>query len=188
MALLSVSHLDYRVRLRLALLSLCALPIVLAMLLVPRLGAALPAPDDDYFIPSADLAATLEQARQSGKAGVVVLYEMDGCGECARLRADTLNAPPLRDYFRQHFVTVSLHADTDLPVRRFAGTPTTAAGLADSERVVALPTVVLYDLDGAPVAREVGRTGTQGHWLRLGRYLVERGYEEAPFAAWQPTD
>ena len=145
-------------------------------------------PLNEYFIPADDLTETLEQARYEGRAGVVVLFEMNGCGECAQLRADTLNAPALRDYLAQHFATVSLEADTEVPLRDFGGAATTASAFAAGQRVIALPTVVFYDLEGAPVVRQVGRAAELSEWLRRGRYLVDRGFETAPFAAWQPVN
>jgi thioredoxin-related protein len=170
---------------------LTTITIFMLVFLPPLVGAlagsSRQTPENDYFAPDADLSKALRRAKEDGKSGVVVLYEMHGCGECAKLRADTLNAPGLREYLQQHFVTVSLHADSDLPVRGFAGELTTQSALAESQRVTALPTVVLYDSDGLPVARQVGRAGDQAHWLRLGRYLAEGGYEDAPFASWQPA-
>ncbi|NMG77319.1 thioredoxin family protein [Aromatoleum diolicum] len=137
--------------------------------------------DAALFAPTADLAAALERARRVGRSGVAVLYEMDGCGECARLKSVTFRDETLRREFRAHFVPVSLRADEPVALRDFDGRRTTQAGFANEQRVFALPTLVFYDLDGIPVARQPGGRWPAGEWLRLARYVRDAGYEQAPF-------
>lgn len=142
---------------------------------------------DGFFPPSTDLRAALERARAEGKHAVAVLYEMNGCGECAKLRASTLTDAALRRSYQRDFVAVSLMADEPGALVDFDGATTTQSTFARRERVFALPTVVFYDLDGLPVARQVGSALPAAEWLRLGRYVRTAGYEEAPFSAWQPS-
>ena len=137
--------------------------------------------DGALFLPTADLAATLEQARRDGRSGVAVLYEMDGCGECARLKSVTFRDESLQREFRTHFVPVSLRADEPVALRDFDGRTTTQAVFANEQRVFALPTLVFYDLDGIPVARQPGARWPASEWLRLARYVRDGGYEAAPF-------
>lgn len=137
--------------------------------------------DAALFTPTADLAAALEQARRAGRSGVAVLYEMDGCGECARLKTTTFRDEPLRREVRAHFVPVSLRADEPVALRDFDGRTTTQAAFASDQRVFALPTLVFYDLDGIPVARQPGARWPASEWLRLARYVRDGGYEAAPF-------
>jgi thioredoxin-related protein len=141
---------------------------------------------DGFFAPTADLRAALERARAKGKHAVAVLYEMNGCGECAKLRASTLTEPALRDAYLRDFVAVALMADEPGALVDFDGAATTQSTFARRERVFALPTVVFYDLDGLPVARQIGSALPAAEWLRLGHYVRAAGYEEAPFSAWQP--
>lgn len=134
------------------------------------------------FSPTADLGNALERARLEGRSGVAVLYEMDGCGECARLKATTLKDETLRRELGAHFVAVSLRADEPRALRDFDGRATTQAAFANEQRVFALPTLVFYDLDGTPVARQPGARWPVSEWLRLARYVRDAGYEQAPFA------
>lgn len=143
---------------------------------------------DGFFPPSADLAAALEQARSSGRQGVAVLFEMEGCGECAKLRATTFRDSGLRKAYERDFVTASLMADQPLPLRDFDDQATQQAEFARSERVFALPTLVFYDLDGLPVARQLGSAGDAAQWIRLARYVREKAYEDTPFSHWRPAD
>lgn len=139
-----------------------------------------------FFPPVADLAQALEQAHRSGRKGVAVLYEMEGCSQCALLRATTLKDQTLRKWYAANFVTASLLADHPLPLVDFDRQKTDQSTFARRERIDALPTLVFYDLDSLPVARQQGSVGEVADWLRLGRYVVEKGYEEAPFAHWRP--
>lgn len=142
---------------------------------------------DGFFAASADLGQALARARREGKRGVAVLYEMNGCSDCARLRATTFTDPGLRSAYRRDFVAVSVMADEPTPLTGLDGKRSTQAQFAAEQRVYALPTLVFYDLDGLPVARHVGSTLAVADWLRLARYVREAGYEEAPFSTWQPA-
>lgn len=143
---------------------------------------------DGFFLPGDNLASALEEARRSGRRGVAVLFEMEGCGECAKLRATTFKDAKLRVSYNEQFVTLSLLADHPLPLVDFDGKATEQTEFAQRERVFALPTLVFYDLDTLPVARQVGSAGEVADWVRLARYVAEKGYDEAPFSHWQPAD
>lgn len=143
--------------------------------------------DDGFFPATSDLAQALAKARSEGKHGVAVLYEMNGCSDCARLRATTFKDPGLRRAYQRDFVAVSVMADEPTPITDLEGKPSTQAEFAHVQRVYALPTLVFYDLDGIPVARQVGSALALAEWLRLARYVREAGYEEAPFSAWKPA-
>lgn len=142
---------------------------------------------DGFFPATANLDDALARARSENKRGVAVLYEMNGCSDCARLRATIFKDAGLRRDYQRNFIVASVMADEPTALRDFDGKPTTQAEFAHAQRVYALPTVVFYDLDGIPVARQVGNTLALADWLRLGRYVREAGYEEAPFSAWKPT-
>ncbi len=178
-----------------ALRWIASLTVVLLVLCVVTgtLQAGNPTPvsskhQDGFFPPTADLAAALEQARVSGHKGVAVLFEMEGCGECAKLRATTFKDSRLRETYEGSFVTVSLMADQPLPLLGFDRQPTPQTEFARAERVFALPTLVFYDLDGLPVARQLGSAGDAAQWIRLARYVRDKGYEEAPFSHWRPAE
>lgn len=149
-------------------------------------ATAAPSVQDPLFPAGEDLAGALAQAAREGRTGVAVLFEMTDCGECARLRAGPLSDSGVREAYRQQFVTLGLHADTPQPLRAFDGATITSADFALGQRVVALPTVVLYDLSGLPVARQSGGKTDAETLIRLARYVTEKGYESVPFAAWQP--
>jgi len=146
---------------------------------------AAPKHRDGIFPLSNDLRAALEQARREGKHAVAVLFEMNGCSVCAKLRATALRDARLRGDYAQHFVTVALMSDDTGVLIDFAGRTTTPFDFAQHERVIATPTVIFYDLDGLPVARQAGLLPVE-QWQRLSRYVREAGYEEAPFSAWRP--
>lgn len=143
--------------------------------------------DDGFFPATANLAQALVKARTEGKHGLAVLYEMNGCSDCARLRATTFKDAGLRRDYQRDFVVASVMADEPTALRDFDDKATTQAEFAHAQRVYALPTLVFYDLDGIPVARQVGSSLSLADWLRLGRYVREAGYEEAPFSAWKPA-
>ena len=47
----------------------------------------------------ASLQSALAQARRDGKEGVLILFEMDGCGECRKFKETVLRDPAVQDYY-----------------------------------------------------------------------------------------
>lgn len=47
--------------------------------------------------------------------------------------------------------------------------------------------LVFYDLDGLPVARQPGSAGGAAQWIRLARYVREKAYEDT-LSHWRPAD
>ncbi len=146
--------------------------------------SAAPQPDA-FFAPTADLSAALRQARDSGKSGVVILYEMEGCGECRKLHATTLQNERLRALYRGAFVTVAIRADEPAPLTGFDGEATTQLEFAAQQGIVALPTVVFHDIDALPVIRQSGSALPLPEWLLLGEYVRTAGYDALPFPLWR---
>ena len=138
-----------------------------------------------FFAQTTDLSDTLRQARGDGKAGIVVLYEINGCGECKKLRATAFQNQPLQEFFTRSFVTVSIMADEPVTLIDFDGKKTTQLAFAGTQEVFALPTVIFYDLDALPLVRHIGSASPPEEWLLLGQYVHSAGYEALPFPAWR---
>lgn len=157
-------------------------------LLLLGLLQALPAlaevrdPSVHFFQPKlGDLHGDLDIARQEGKLGVLLMFEMDDCPFCHRMKATVLNRADVQDYFRRHFLIYSIDTKSDVPITDFQGKETTEKAFALAQRARATPVFVFYDLEGQPVARYTGATKTAEEFLLLGRYVVEGAYKTMPF-------
>ncbi len=148
--------------------------------------AAFAADGHDFFQSSlGDLRADLADAKSGGKKGVLVMYEMDDCPFCHRMKTTVLSQPEVQKWFKDRFLILSLKVDGDVALEDFDGKPTTEKAFALAQRVRATPAFVFYGLDGKPAARFTGPTKDAAEFLLLGRYFEEGAWKGKSFAAYK---
>jgi thioredoxin-related protein len=86
-----------------------------------------------------DLSEELEIAREEGKQGVFLFFEMDECPFCHRMKQTVLNQPEVQEYFKQHFHSLSIDVEGDIDIVDFEGSDTTQKEFARQNRVRATP-------------------------------------------------
>jgi thioredoxin-related protein len=159
----------------------------LALFFLFWLGAAVQAetrdPDQHFFDQTlGDLREELEHARASGKKGVLIMFEMDECPFCHRMKTTVLNRPEVQDYFKANFLIFPLDTEGDVEITDFQGETTAQKDLALKKyRVRATPVFAFFDLDGNLVARYTGATKDPQEFLWLGEYVVAGAYKEQDF-------
>ena len=135
-----------------------------------------------------DFTEELENARKAGKQGILVMFEMDECPFCHRMKTTVLNQPDVQDYFREHFLIFPVDIEGDVEVVDFKGKTTTMKDFAfEQYRVRATPVFAFYDLDGEYIkrARFTGATRDKDEFLLLGRYVVEGAYKKQSFTRYK---
>jgi thioredoxin-related protein len=105
-----------------------------------------------------DFREELEMARDEGKKGVLIFFEMDECPFCHRMKQYVLNQPAVQDYYREHF-------------RIFAV----------QNQVRATPVFAFFDLEGNRVARYTGATSDVEEFMWLGEFVVDGHYNDTTF-------
>ncbi len=145
---------------------------------------------DRYFFDETfwDLQEELANAREQGKQGILIMFEMDECPFCHRMRLTVLNQPDVQAYFRQHFINLSIDIEGDVEIADFQGRSTTMKDFAFRQyRVRATPVFAFFDLDGNYIrrARYTGATRDKEEFLLLGRYVVEQAYRKESFARYK---
>ncbi len=128
-----------------------------------------------------DLAEDLVMARDEGRKGILLMFEMEECPWCHRMKQTILNQVEVQDYFRQHFLIYSIDVKGDAPLTDFSGKETTQKAFALEQRARATPVFIFYDLQGVPVTRFTGPTQTPAEFLLLGRFVVDGEYKKQPF-------
>jgi len=100
--------------------------ILLFALLPTLLSAATTRDPYQYFFQASlgDLTEELETARDEGKQGIFVFFEMDECPFCHRMKQTILNQPEVQDYFNQHFLSLSIDVEGDIEIVDFDGSTT----------------------------------------------------------------
>lgn len=139
-------------------------------------------PGSHFFQPKlGDLKGDLAVARQEGKLGILLMYEMDDCPFCQRMKQTVLNRAEVQDYFRRHFIVYAMDTKGDAPLVDFQGKETTEKAFALEQRARATPVFVFHDLEGNAIARYTGATRDAEEFLLLGRYVVEGHHKTLPF-------
>lgn len=128
-----------------------------------------------------DYRQELQDARKQGKRGVLLMFEMDDCPYCKRMRETVLNKPEVQEYFHRHFLVFTVDALGNQPIQDFAGRDTREKDFAREFRVRATPTFVFVDLDGRRVASYEGATRDEREFMTLGRYVAEGHYRTGSF-------
>jgi len=135
-----------------------------------------------------DFSEELQNARESGKQGILIMFEMDECPFCHRMKTTILNQPDVQDYFRQHFMIFPVDIEGDVEVVDFQGKQTTMKDFAFQQyRVRATPVFAFFDLDGKYIkrARFTGATRDKDEFMLLGKYVVEGAYEKETFTRYK---
>ena len=133
-----------------------------------------------------DFQEELARARDEGKQGVLLFFEMDECPFCHRMKQSVLNQPEVQAYFREHFLSFPVDIEGDIEVVTFAGETMAQKEFAfDVNRVRATPVFAFYDLEGEQVVRYTGATSGVDEFMWLGEFFVEGHYEEMPFARYK---
>ncbi len=141
--------------------------------------AAVPSDPSQQFFDQTlgDLREELKTAKQQGKQGVMLFFEMDECPFCQRMKATVLNQPEVQAFYRQHFISLPIDIEGDLELTDFAGKVRTQKDFAtQAHRVRATPVIIFFDLAGKPVMRYTGATSGVKEFLMLGEYVVSGAY------------
>ncbi len=144
-------------------------------------------PVENFFDQSlGDFSEELETAKEGGKKGLLIMFEMDECPFCHRMKTTVLNRQDVQDYFREHFLILPLDVEGDVEVTDFQGRSVSQKNFAEKQhRVRATPVFAFFDLNGKMVAKYTGATRNAEEFLLLGRYVVEQAYKKTSFTRYK---
>ncbi len=143
---------------------------------------------DEYFFDQTfgDLREELQNAREQGKRGLLVFFEMDECPFCHRMKTSVLNRQDVQEFYKKHFVIIALDIEGDVELTDFKGQTVFQKDFAfQQHRVRATPVFVFFDLEGEQVARYTGATRDAREFLWLGQYVAEGIYREKSFTRYK---
>lgn len=155
----------------------------LSLLLIFSQVSLASAPRDpyQYFFEQSlgDLKEELGIAKDAGKKGLFVFFEMDECPFCHRMKKTVLNQVDIQQFFRENFHSISVDIEGDLEIIDFEGNPTTQKEFASKNRVRATPVMAFYDLEGQQVVRYTGAASGSEEFMLLAEYYLEGVYKQA---------
>ena len=162
--------------------------LLLCLWLAGNAFAATPRDAQDYFFDQTlgDFREELAAAREQGKQGIFIFFEMDECPFCHRMRESVLNQPEIQDYYKAHFLNFTVDIEGDIDITDFHGNSVKEKDFAFREhRVRATPVLMFFDLDGKPVARHTGPTADAREFLWLGEYVVDGIHKTQSFTQYK---
>lgn len=158
-------------------------------LVVPLMGEAveLRDPYKHFFNESfGNFAEEAQTAKDEGKRGIIIFFEMDECPFCHYMKTNVLNRPDVQDFYRKNFLNFAVDIEGDVEITDFRGKAMAQKDFAFKEnRVRATPVIAFYDLQGKEVFRHTGRTSGVEEFLLMGRYVSEGAYKQMPFTKYK---
>jgi len=133
-----------------------------------------------------DFAEELRNAREQGKQGILLMFEMDECPFCHRMKTTVLNRPEVQAYYKKHFLIFPVDIEGDLEIVDFGGQRMSQKAFAlKGNRVRATPVFAFFDLNGHLTERYTGATRDAQEFMWLGEYVADGHYKEGPFDAYK---
>jgi len=133
-----------------------------------------------------DFAEEVSKAKQAGKAGILLFFEMDECPFCHRMKRTVLNQPAVQAYFKQHFLNFSVDIEGDVEIVDFNGQSRTQKEFSfNVNRVRATPVFAFYDLTGKQIVRYTGATSSIEEFMWLGEFVTSGEYKNMRFTKYK---
>ncbi|MET0089393.1 MAG: thioredoxin family protein [Candidatus Thiodiazotropha sp.] len=160
---------------------------LLLILLCLTLGSANAATRDpgSYFFDQflGNFKDELQMARDEGKQGILIMFEMDECPFCHRMKTRVLNQVEVQDYFKEHFLIYAVDVEGDVEITDFQGQAMKEKDFAFKQfKVRATPVFGFFDLDGKLITKFTGATNDAREFLWLGEFVVDE-YKRAKKSA-----
>ncbi|MBD3609805.1 MAG: thioredoxin fold domain-containing protein [Gammaproteobacteria bacterium] len=129
-----------------------------------------------------DFSEELEIAKEDGKKGVFIFYEMDECPFCHYMKNNVLNRRSVQEYFHKDFVAFSIDIEGDVMITTFDGKEMSQKDYAFKvNKVRATPVMAFYDLQGQRIFRYTGKTRGKEEFLWMTDYISQGLYKTTKF-------
>ncbi len=128
----------------------------------------------------------LELAREEGKKGILIMFEMDECPFCHRMKNRVLNQVEVQEYYKTHFLIYTVDIEGDVEITDFKGAPMKEKDFAFRQfKVRATPVFGFFDLEGNMMTRFTGATNDAREFLWLGEFVVDDHYKSTNFSRYK---
>ena len=128
----------------------------------------------------------LEMARDEGKKGILIMFEMDECPFCHRMKTRVLNQVEVQDFYKERFLIYTVDIEGDVEISDFSGEPMKEKDFAFKQfKVRATPVFGFFDLEGKLITRFTGATNNAEEFLWLGEFVADGHYKETNFSRYK---
>ena len=152
---------------------------LLLLLAPPAIGAEGWEAFFDPFL--GDLRAELDEAKRSGRKGVLVMYHFEECPYCARMKREVLSRPEVQQAFAKDFVRLAIDTRGAQPITGTDGKVFPENEYTRKTGVRATPTFDFYGASGERLYRHTGGVFDPAEFLLLGRYVASGAHRSSTF-------
>ena len=126
-----------------------------------------------------DMPEEIQKAKAANKKAILIFFEMDECPFCHYMKKNVLNKPKVQEYYRKHFLNISVDIEGDIEMVNFKGKTVKLKEFAFKEhRVRATPVIAFFDLNGKRIYRHTGKTSGVDEFMWLGEYIAKGVYKK----------
>ncbi len=152
-----------------------------------QVSAEIRSPENYFFHQTfGDLTEEVEIAKEEGQVSIMVMFELNDCPWCERMKHTVLNQSDIQDYYRKHFRILMMNVEGDNIITDFDGTEILEKDWAlKHNRIRATPVFLFLDLDGKRVTRFTGATKNAEEFMLLGKFVVEGHYKDTNFVKYK---
>ena len=122
-----------------------------------------------------NLPEDIEEAREAGKAGLIVYFGQKYCAYCKQFLEKDLNREDIQAYIRQHFDVIGIDIHGQRQVVDLSGNEYEESVFAVQEKTNFTPSVIFFDVDGNEVLRLRGYYPPY-RFLAALEYVADRHY------------
>lgn len=130
-----------------------------------------------------DYSEELEIAKEEGKKGIFIFFEMDECPFCHYMKNNVLNRKSVQEYFLKDFAAFNLDIEGDIVITDFDGKEITQKEFAGRKHhnVRATPVMMFFDLQGKKIFRYTGKTRGKEEFIWMTDFVRAEHYKTAKF-------
>jgi len=161
---------------------------IVLLLTMTGLQAGTPRDPYEFFFQQSigDYAEEMAIAKEEGKKGVMLFFELDECPFCHYMKNTVLNQPEVQDYYRKNFALFAIDIEGDIEMVDFTGKTMRMKDFAFKlNRVRATPVIAFYDFEGKRIVRFIGKTSGVKEFLQLGEFVASGKYKEMRFTKYK---
>jgi len=161
---------------------------IVLLLTMTGLQAGTPRDPYEFFFQQSigDYAEEMAIAKEEGKKGVMLFFELDECPFCHYMKNTVLNQPEVQEYYRKNFALFAIDIEGDIEMVDFTGKTMRMKDFAFKlNRVRATPVIAFYDFEGKRIVRFIGKTSGVKEFLQLGEFVASGKYKEMRFTKYK---
>jgi thioredoxin-related protein len=128
-----------------------------------------------------DFPAELADAQKAGKKGLLLVYQMEDCPYCERMKKNVLSQPEVQKWYGERFAAYTIDIKGAGELVDFKGRKTTEGRYAREAQVRGTPTLDFHDLQGRLVARVPGEISDPRTFLALGEWVASGAHARETF-------